>query len=170
MENTEVKAQETQQAEEKTFTQAELNAIVQKRVGELTTKYGDYEELKEKAQKLDQIEEQSKSELQKATEKADSLQTELESLKAANKERELKEKIAAETGVPASLLRGSSEEDLKAQAEAIMGFAKANKPAYPNVKDSGEVIPPTLSKEEILSIKDEKKRLQAIKENISLFE
>ena len=55
MENTEVKAQETQQTEEKTFTQAELNAIVQKRVGEVTSKYGNYEELKEKALKFDQI-------------------------------------------------------------------------------------------------------------------
>ena len=169
MEQTEVKTQETAQAEERTFTQAELNAIVQKRVAEVAGKYGNYEELKEKAQKLDQIEEESKSELQKATEKADSLQSELDALKAANKERELKEKIAAETGVPATLLRGTSEEDLKAQAEAIMGFAKATRPEYPNVKDGGEVIPPTVSKADILSIKNEKERLKAIEEHIDLF-
>lgn len=169
MDNTEVKAQETQQTEEKTFTQAELNAIVQKRVGELTSKYGNYEELKEKALKFDKIEEESKTELQKATEKAESLQSQLDAIMAANQERELKEKIAAETGVPAALLRGNSEEDLKAQAEAIMGFAKASTPAYPTVKDGGEVVPPTTSREEILAIKDEKKRLEAIKQNIDLF-
>ena len=50
MENTEVKTQEQAKTEERTFTQAELNAIVQKRVGEVTEKYGNYEELKEKAQ------------------------------------------------------------------------------------------------------------------------
>lgn len=168
MENTEVKAQE-QQTEEKTFTQAELNAIVQKRVGELTSKYGNYEELKEKALKYDQIEEESKTELQKATEKAESLQSQLDALKAANQERELKERIAAETGVPASLLRGSSETDLKAQAEGIMGFVKASGSAYPSVRDGGEAKAPTLTKEQILSIKNEKERIKAIENNIELF-
>jgi len=168
MENTEVKAQE-QQTEERTFTQAELNAIVQKRLGEEKAKYENYEELKEKALKFDQIEEESKTELQKATERAESLQKELDAIKTANEERALRERIAQETGVPASLLRGNSEEDLKAQAEAIMGFAKASGSAYPIVKDGGEVTPPTASKEEILAIKDEKKRLEAIKQNIDLF-
>lgn len=170
MENTEVKTQEKQQTEEKTFTQAELNAIVQKRVGEVTAKYENYEALKEKALKFDQIEEESKTELQKATEKAESLQSELDALKAANQERELKEKIAAETGVPASLLRGSSETDLKAQAEAIMGFAKTSGAKYPNVKDGGETPAPTITKEEILSIKNEKERIKMIEKNIELFE
>ena len=168
--NTEVTTQETQQTEEKTFTQAELNAIVQKRVGEVTSKYANYEELKEKAQRFDQIEEDSKSELQKANEKADSLQSELDALKAANRERELKEKISAETGVPAGLLRGTSEEDLKAQAEAIAKYAKSNKGSYPQVQDSGETIPPRTTKAEILSIKNEKERLKAIEENIELFD
>ena len=68
--NTEV-IQETEQTE-RTFTQAELNAIVQERVGETKAKYGDYEELKAKASKYDEQVEASKSELQKATERADS--------------------------------------------------------------------------------------------------
>lgn len=169
MEQTEVKTQETQQTEERTFTQAELNAIIQKRVGELSAKYENYEELKEKASRFDKIEEESKSELQKVTEKAESLQAELDALNKANRDRELREKVSAETGVPANLLRGSSEEDMKAQAEAIMGFAKASGSAGPIVKDGGEVRPPTASREEILAIKDEKKRLEAIKANIDLF-
>ena len=48
MENTEMNVQEAAQTEERTFTQAELNAIVQKRLGEQAAKYGNYEELKEK--------------------------------------------------------------------------------------------------------------------------
>ena len=48
MENTEMNVQEATQTEERTFTQAELNAIVQKRLGEQAAKYGNYEELKEK--------------------------------------------------------------------------------------------------------------------------
>lgn len=162
--------QEEQKTEEKTFTQAELNAIIQKRVAEVAGKYENYEELKEKAQRLDKIEEDSKTELQKATERAESLTAELEALKAANAERDLKNKIAAETGVPASLLRGSSEADLRAQAEAIQGYAQAQRSGYPKVKDGGEVKAAVVTKEEILSIKDEKRRLQAIKDNIALFE
>ena len=166
--NTEVNKTQETQTEEKTFTQAELNAIVQNRIKEVSAKYGNYEELKEKALKFDQIEEDSKTELQKATEKAEALQKELEAMKTANAERQLREKIAQETGVPVSLLRGNSEEDLKAQAEAIINFAKA-KPSYPKVKDGGEVIPPTISKKDILGIKNETERLKAIKENIELF-
>ena len=168
MENTEVKAQE-QQTEERTFTQAELNAIVQKRLGEEKAKYENFEELKEKALKFDKIEEESKTELQKATERAESLQKELDAIKTANEERALRERIAQETGVPASLLRGSSEEDLKAQAEGIMGFVKASGSAYPSVRDGGEAKAPTLTKEQILSIKNEKERIKAIENNIELF-
>ena len=82
----------------------------------------------------------------------------------------MRERIASEMGVPADLLRGSSEEDLKAQAAAILDYAKSKVPTYPNVKDGGEVTPPTISKQEILSIKDDQKRIKAIKENIAIFE
>lgn len=125
--------------EERTFTQAELNAIVQKRIGEVSAKYENYEELKEKAQLYDQQEEASKSELQKASERAEKLQAELDSMKKAAETRALCDKVAKETGVPAELLRGSTEEELKAHAEAIKAFNK--KPAYPSVEDHGEVHP-----------------------------
>lgn len=141
MENTEAKAQEQmEQTEEKTFTQAELNAIVQKRVGDLTAKYENYEELKEKAQKFDDIEEKSKSELQKATEKAEDLQKKLDALTKANSVREVRAKVEKETGVPADLLSGEDEESCTKQAKAILEFAKPH--GYPNVKDTGELQKP----------------------------
>ena len=169
MENTENKVQDEQRTDERTFNQAELNAIVQKRVAEVTSKYENYEELKEKAAKFDEAEEAQKTELQKATERADSLKEQLDALTKANAERELKDRISTETGVPASLLRGDSEEDLKAQANAILGFANANKASYPQVKDGGETTAPSVTKEQILSIKSDKERLKAIKDNIDLF-
>lgn len=149
---------------DRTFTQAELDAIVSERLMRERAKYSDYEELKTKASAADA----SKTELQEATEKAKALQDQLDALTAADEERKLREKISEETGVPAKLLRGGSEEDLRAQATAIMGFAQANR-AYPSVRDGGEAIPPTISKADILAIKDEKKRLEAIKQNIDLF-
>ncbi len=142
MGNTEVKTQETngqeaQQTEEKTFTQAELNAIVQERVRETTAKYENYEELKEKAQKFDAIEEESKTELQKEKERADALQTELEGLKKADSVRKIRAEVAEETGVPAHLLTGETKESCQEQAKAIMSFAKPE--GYPQVRDGGEV-------------------------------
>ena len=79
-EATEIEATEEQQ---QSFTQEELNAIVGKRLARAAEKYADYEELKAKAAKLDEIEESAKSELQKATEKAEKLEAELNSLKKA---------------------------------------------------------------------------------------
>jgi hypothetical protein len=137
MENTEVTAQEAVQTEERTFTQAELNAIVQKRLGEQAAKYGNYEELKEKALKFDEIEEQSKTELQKVTERADALQKELDGMKKADTVRQIRESVAKETGVPAHLLHGETKEECEEMAKAIMSYAKPN--AYPTVKDGGEV-------------------------------
>ena len=138
MGNTEVKTQEQmQQTEEKTFTQAELNAIVQQRVKETNDKYVNYEELKEKAKKFDDIEEKSKSELQKATEKANALQAQLDALKKAGDVREIRDKVSKETKVPAELLTGEDEETCKAQAKAILDFAKPG--GYPDVKDTGEL-------------------------------
>lgn len=137
MENTETKTQDQAQNEEKTFTQAELNAIVQKRVGEVQSKYENYEELKEKAQKFDAMEEESKTELQKATEKADALEKELETMKKADEVRTIREEVSKATGVPADLLTGDTKETCEEQAKGIMSFAKPK--SYPIVKDGGEV-------------------------------
>lgn len=123
---------------ERTFTQAEMDAVLGERLARERAKYADYDALKEKAEAYDAAAEANKSDLQKATERADALEKELKAIKQANQERELREKIATETGVPASLLRGSSEEDLRSQAEAILTFAKPQT-SYPQVKDGGEV-------------------------------
>ena len=126
----------TEQAD-KTFTQAELDKIVGERLSRERAKYEGFDELKAKAEKYDQMEEANKSELQKMSEKAQALETELNSLKKAASIRELRDKVAKETGVPASLLTGDTEEDCKAQADAIKEFA--NPKAYPTVKDGGEI-------------------------------
>ncbi len=153
----------------KTFTQDELNAIVADRLAREKGKYADYESLKEKAQKLDEIEENNKTELQKALDKAAQYETELNAVKEANRLREMREKVSSESGVPVSLLNGATEEECKAQANAINAFAKTS-PVAPTVKDSGETTTPTLTKADILAIKSDKARLKAIEENIELFQ
>lgn len=151
----------------RTFTQEEVNAIVGKRLADEKSKFADYEELKTKALKFDEAEEASKSELQKATERAEALQKELEGLKKANEIESVRNKVAQALGVPADLLTGDDEEACTLQANKLLEFAK--KTTYPSMPDGGESHSSTLTKSEILGIKDEKARLKAIRENIELF-
>ncbi len=127
-----------QEQAEKTFTQAELDAIISDRLKREREKYPNYEEIKEKAAKLDEIEEASKTELQKATERAEKLEAELTSLKKASEVRTIRDEVAQKTGVPVALLTADTAEECQTQAEAILSFAKVGE--YPTLKDSGEVI------------------------------
>ena len=124
--------------ENKAFTQDEVNEIVKDRLTRERGKYQDYDELKRKAAEFDRIEEESKTELEKITERANALQTELDGLKKAEAVRLIREEVATETGVPVHLLHGETKEDCEAQANAIMTFAKPDE-GYPKVKDGGEV-------------------------------
>ena len=140
MENKETVNQEAIESE-KTFTQQELDAIVSDRLKRERAKYEGFEDLKAKAEKLDAIEEASKTELQKATERAQALETELNSLKKAESVRLIREKVAKETGIPMasmSLLTGETEEACQEQAKAILSIAQPNT-NYPQLKDGGEL-------------------------------
>ena len=122
---------------ERTFTQAEMDAIIGERLSRERAKYADYEDIKAKAAKYDEAEEASKSELQKANEKASALQAKVDAMTKAEKIREIREQVSEKTGVPASILSGEDEESCRQQAEAILKFARPD--AYPSVKDGGEV-------------------------------
>ena len=139
--NQEVKAPETNQNEqgaERTFSQVDVDRIVADRLLRERQKYVDYDALKDKASKYEQMEEASKTELQKANERAAKLQKELDDLKQAETVRQVRAKVSKETGVPETLLTAGTEEECKAQAEAIKAFAD---PGYPKVKDGGENRP-----------------------------
>lgn len=120
----------------KTFTQEEVNEIIAERLKRDRKERSDYEELKQKAAKLDEIEEANKTELQKANERADGLQKELDALKSAQTLREIRDKVSSETGIPVNLLTGGTEEECRTQAESIKAFAQPQ--TYPAIKDAGE--------------------------------
>ena len=136
-----VNQEQTPAEPEKTFTQAELNAIVADRLSRERGKYADYDQLKEKAAQFDAAQEAGKSELQKAQELAAQYKSQLEELTKATAARDARDKVASESGVPASLLTGETDEACKAQAEAILKFKGAVSP-YPDTHDSGEHHPP----------------------------
>lgn len=121
---------------EKTFTQEEVNGFFNKRYGELMSKVKEFEE---KAKKYDEMEEASKTELQKAQERAEKLEAQLKEKESEEAIREIKKKVADEMKVPADLLTGNTEEECRTQAQAIMSFATSQ--GYPTVKDAGESNP-----------------------------
>lgn len=126
--------------EQRMFTQEEVDKMMQSRILKEQSRFSDYEELKAKASRFDEIEEANKSELQKANERADGLQSELDAIKKANTIRDIQTKVSTETGVPLHLLTAETEEACKQQAENILSFAK---PAgYPTVRDGGETSAP----------------------------
>lgn len=133
--NTNQEVTATQDApKEKTFTQADVDRIVTKRLSD----FADYDELKAKAEKFDAAEEANKSELEKAIEKANKLQTELDDLQKRDQIRAVRDEVSKNMGVPASLLTGSTLEECEAQAKAIAEYKAQSSPAYPTVKDGGD--------------------------------
>lgn len=135
MNTTEQNQQTTQQ--EKTFTQEEVNKVVQERLGKERAKFEDYDSLKEKAAKFDEMQEASKSELQKAQEKAAKLEAQITSMKKEAEVTAMRLKVANEKGVPADLLSGETEEACQAQAEKLLAYKGDT--GYPVVRDAGEV-------------------------------
>lgn len=129
----------TQTAEPKLFTQEEVNEWLAKDRRKTAEKYADYESLKEKAAKFDEIEEANKSELEKANEQIASLTAQLDGIKKAEELRDLRTKIATENHIPVELLTGATEEECNAQVSTIKGVLEKN--GIPiAVNDSGEVI------------------------------
>lgn len=119
-------------ADDKTFTQAEMDSIIEGRLAREREKYADYDSLKDKAGKYDEMQAKGKTDLEKEKEKSSSLEAELNKLKKADTVRQAREKVAKDTSVPVELLTGEDEETCKKQAEAIMKFAKPK--SYPGTK------------------------------------
>lgn len=120
----------------KTFTQEQLDSIVEARVKREKEKYSDYEDLKAKAQKYDESQDK-RDELEKLTEKFNGLQAELTAKNEAEKLRDIREKVAKEKKVPVELLTATTEEACTAQADSILAFARPTGD-YPEVRDGGE--------------------------------
>jgi len=84
----------------------------------------------EKAKKFDEVNEQSKTELQKAQERA----AELEKRATLAEQTALKTRIAAELNVPIEVLHGDDEESIRAAAQRVIEWRDSNKPPAPSPK------------------------------------
>lgn len=126
-------AQETSAAAEDTAQQVDWEAEARK-WKELSRKNESrMKENAEKARLYDEVQEQGKSELQKALDKA----AQAEARAAAMEAEAMRAKVAAATGVDADLLSGSSEEELRASAERLLAWRAAQVPKGAPATDAG---------------------------------
>lgn len=120
--------QNTSQAstdEGKTFTQDDVNRIVADRLKRAKADAAEIDELRRKAAELDEVKAANQTELERTQKAYADAAAELERLKAETAHAALVSKVATEKSVPASLLKGTTEDELAASADAIVAFAKS---------------------------------------------
>lgn len=150
-------------AAEKLFTQEEVNALVGGARKKERDKYPNYEEYKAAFE----AQEAAAAEAAETREALGAANARVAELEAERQAREWAEQAASETGVPASILKGSTLEELQAHAEAI----RAAMPAYPVLPaDTGESKAPATTKEELYGIKDRNARVMAMGSHPEAFE
>ena len=108
-------------------SQDDLNRIIEARLARERERYAGFDDMKKKAARLDQIEEQNKTELQKAQERIAAAE------KAAADATTLAAKatVAATKGVPMALLTGGTQAELEASADALLAFRGNTTPTPP---------------------------------------
>lgn len=111
--------------EGKVFTQDDVNRIVADRLKRAKADAAEMDELRRKAAELDEIKAANQTELERTQKAYADAAAELERLKAETAHAALVSKVATEKSVPASLLQGTTEDELAASADAIVAFAKS---------------------------------------------
>ena len=93
----------------------------------------------EKARAFDELQEQSKTELQKATDRATKAEAELEGMRQRAELEAVRAKVSEETGVPANLIAGADEDEMRERAKAIADFAKPSPAPKPPITGTFEL-------------------------------
>ena len=93
---------------QKSFSQDEVNRMIGERLLREREKYANYDELKAKAEEYDKVQEASKSELQKAEERANQLQAKYDSMVKAEKVRTIREQISQLNDPPKMVHRSTT--------------------------------------------------------------
>lgn len=114
--------------EAKTFTQDQVNDFLAKEKGKWQQQHADYDDLKAKAAKLDELEAASRTDVEKAAQRAADAEQ-----KAADAEaRALRFEVASTKGLSAAQakrLTGSTREELEADADELLDtFKPAEEP------------------------------------------
>lgn len=136
---TEEKPDEQKPVETKTFTQDQVNTMLAETKRKEREKFADYDDVKKKASLLDQREQESKTETQKALDKAAELETELNKYRTKDQVAQWATEITKDSDIPASVLRGSTKEELEQHFEQLKGLApKPKRTSAPTGQPTGE--------------------------------
>lgn len=103
---------------ERTFTQEDVNRLLAQERRTQESRFAGFEDFKAKAEQFDQIEEQSKTELERMTARAEQAE---QAMKRAEHER-ARLQVATAKGLPPELaarLQGESQEELEADADQL---------------------------------------------------
>lgn len=137
MPNEETQPKKTEETEGKTFTQEEVDALIKKRLARAKNDVPtDYEELKKKALKFDELQNENKTELEKANEELDKLRADIAQRDETARVQKLKDEVSKDTGVPVSLISGKTKEEMETFAQSVAEYAK--KDSAPVLKNSGK--------------------------------
>lgn len=119
-------------------TSKDFSRALARRVAEIEAKYADYDQLKEKAAKFDEAQNESKSELDKLAERLNAIEQERDELQAKQAHAELVNTVAQETGVPVELvvMLSGDEKSLKLNAEKLAESLKKQSSMLPPAGNS----------------------------------
>lgn len=112
--------QPNQEQPESTFSQEDVNRIVQERLQREREKYSDYDELKTAAERAQELEAEKQTLAERVAE-----------FEAKEERQKLVSDVANDTGVPADALRGDTKEELEAHAEVLKALMKPTGPVIP---------------------------------------
>ena len=132
----------TQEPKMVTLSQDKLDRIIAARIAEVKSGYGDYDDLKEKASKFDELERAQLSDRERLERERDEAKAAADAAKAEAAAATLAStrlQVALEAGLPveaAARLQGANAEELKADAEALAALLGASKQEeQPNPED-----------------------------------
>lgn len=112
--------QQNQEQAESTFSQEDVNRIVQERLQREREKYSDYDELKTAAERAQELEAEKTTLAERVAE-----------FEAKEEQSKLVAQVADDAGVPADALRGNTQEELEAHAEVLKSLMKTTGPVIP---------------------------------------
>lgn len=124
-------------------TQDDLNRIISDRIERERKKFADYDDLKAAAESIESIKEAHANEIKQAKDEAAAIAAELAGLKQQGQIQSWANEIAAEVGVPASVLRGASKDELLSHAQAVKAELDASRQQRPSPNVSK--TPPALN-------------------------
>lgn len=112
--------QPNQEQESQSFSQEDVNRIVQERLQREREKYSDYDDLKSAAERAQELEAEKTTLAERVAE-----------FEAKEEQSKLVAQVADDVGVPADVLRGSTKEELEAHAEVLKSLMKPTGPVIP---------------------------------------